>query len=317
MAATPPPPGRIHTPPTPLHGPKYDSYEPYSPRRSSRLAAQHSNQVLQSPQQHHTAHVSTPRGSRASGVSRQTKPSISPPSSPASPSASLLRLPKSRKAAPSASHYQGIVFDNCIADFSKAQLKPSATEAFGMLPTPAKTPRKRAAPNQAALKSTARVLFPSRPTTIDDAMPSPRKHKQPPNGHSSFSISALADEGDDEASSSKIEIYTDSKERVPSMDEDENNPFLSRNASSKKKVIEVSQTTRRRVKPKSEKDKQMEEAAEKDEGMIYVLYVVLDISNRQLICPADFTTIAVAARCSANMMTAPSPMMRITSVTLK
>ena len=160
------------------------------------------------------------------------------------------------------------MFDNFVADLVQAQVKPSATEAFGMLPTPAKTPRKRSSPNQAALKSTARVLFPSRPATIDDAMPSPRKHKQPAN---SFSISALADEGDDEASSSKIEIYTDSKERVPSMDEDENNPFLSRNASSKKKVIEVAQTTRRRVKPKSEKDKQMEEATQQDEGMIYVL----------------------------------------------
>ena len=275
MAATPPPPGRIHTPPTPLHGPKYDSYEPYSPRRSSRLAAQHSNQALQSPQQHRITRVSTPRSSRASGVTRQTKPTISPLSSPASPSAGSLRLPKPRKAASSASCQQDIVFDNYVADFGKAQLKPSTTEAFGMLPTPAKTPRKRVAPNQAALKSTARVLFPSRPTTIDDAMPSPRKHKQPSNSNNSFSISALADEGDDEASSSKIKIYTDSKERVPSMDEDENNPFLSRNAASKKKVIEVSQTTRRRVRPKSEKDKQMEEAAQKDEGIIYVLYVVV------------------------------------------
>jgi hypothetical protein len=217
----------------------------------------------------------------------------------------------------SASRQQIIVFDNPIADFGKAQPKPSDTEAFDMLPTPAKTPRKRAAPNQAALKSTARVLIPSRPTTIDDAMPSPRKHKQPSNSHNSFSISALADEGDDEASSSKIEIYTDSKERVPSMDEDENNPFLSRNASSKKKVIEVSQTTRRRVKQKSEKDKQMEEAAQKDEGIIYVLYVVLDASNRPLLSLADFTSTAVAARCSANMMTVPPPMMRITSAMSK
>lgn len=279
MAATPPPPGRIHTPPTPLHGPKYDSYEPYSPRRSSRLAAQHSNQALQSPQQHRNVRVSTPRSSRTVGTTRQTHPNISPPSSPASPSAGSLRLPKSRKAASSASRQPGIVFDNCVADLVKAQLKPSATETFGMLPTPAKTPRKRSSPNQAALKSTARVLFPSRPATIDDAMPSPRKHKQPAAGQNSFSISALADEGDDEASSSKIEIYTDSKERVPSMDEDENNPFLSRNAASKKKVIEVAQTTRRRVKSKSEKDKQMEEATQQDEGMIYVLYVVLDASK--------------------------------------
>lgn len=276
MAVTPPPPGRIHTPPTPLHGPKYDSYEPYSPRRSSRLAAQHSNQLLKSPQQNRSTRVSTPRSSRTLGITRQTNPNLSPPSSPTSPSTGSLRLSKPRKAAPSASQQQGIVFDNFVTDLDKAQLKSSTTETFGMLPTPAKTPRKRVAADQTVLKSTVRVLFPNRPATIDDAMPSPRKHKQPTSAHNSFSISALADEGDDEASSSKIEIYTDSKERVPSMDEDENNPFLSRNATSKKKVIEVSQTTRRRVKPKSEKDKQMEEATQKDEGMIYVLYVVPD-----------------------------------------
>jgi hypothetical protein len=232
-----------------------------------------------------------------------------------SPSAGSLRLLKPRNAAPSASRQQGIVFDNFVADFGKTQLKPSATEGFSMLPTPAKTPRKRAIANQAALKSTARVLFPSRPATIDDAMPSPRKRQQPSTNHNSFTISALADEGEDEASSSKIEIYTDSKERIPSMDEDENNPFLSRNAASKKKVIEVSQTTRRRAKPKSEKDKQMEEAAQNDEGIIYVLYVVLNASNRQLLSLADLTATAAAARCFANMTTAPPLMMRITSVT--
>src|SRR5262249_31566330 len=121
MAATPPPRGRIHTPPTPLHGPKYDSYEPYSPRPSSRLAAQHSNQVLQSPQQHRTARVSTPRSSRALRTTRKPNSSISPPSSPPSPSAGSLRLAKPRKAAPNASRQQGIGFDDFVADFGKTQ----------------------------------------------------------------------------------------------------------------------------------------------------------------------------------------------------
>lgn len=105
-------------------------------------------------------------------------------------------------------------------------------------------------------------------------MPSPRKHKQIHNGpHNSFSISALAEDGDDESTSrTKIEIYTDSKERIPTMGPDtEENPFLSKSAAGKKKVIEVSQTTRRRVMQKSEKDLKMEEAARKEEGMIYVL----------------------------------------------
>jgi len=265
MAATPPP-GRIHTPPTPLHGPKYDNYEPYSPRRSTRLA---SKPTLQSPQQHLKPRIVTPRSSRTS-TARTSTLTLSPPSSPASPSVDSLKVPKARKSTAGGSRQHDILTE----DFSKAGLKPSVAElGVAMLPTPVKTPRKRALPNQTTIKNTARILFPSRPATIDDAMPSPRKSKQTQRANNSFSITALADDGDDEASNqTQIEIYTDSKERIPTMDRDnEENPFLSKNAAGKKKVIEVSQTTRRKVKQKSEKDLKMEEAARKDEGMIYVL----------------------------------------------
>jgi len=267
MAATPPPPGRIHTPPTPLHGPKYDNFEPYSPRRSSRLA---SKSALQSPQQHLKPRIVTPHSSRTSTTHTSTL-TLSPPSSPASPSAHTLKVPKARKSAASSSRQRDILTE----DLSKAGLMPTVADlGVGMLPTPVKTPRKRALPNQATIKSTARVLFPSRPTTVDDAMPSPRKHKQNQHGvATSFSISALADDGDDEASTqAQIEIYTDSKERIPTMDHDgEENPFLSKNAAGKKKVVEASQTTRRKAKQRSEKELKMEESARKDEGMIYVL----------------------------------------------
>lgn len=41
MTSTPPPRGRLRTPPAPTHGPGYDAYSPYSgsPRRSKRLAS--------------------------------------------------------------------------------------------------------------------------------------------------------------------------------------------------------------------------------------------------------------------------------------
>jgi hypothetical protein len=126
-----------------------------------------------------------------------------------------------------------------------------------MLQTPAKTPRKRA-PQSASANGTARVLFPGRPVNIEDAMPSPRKARKAkyPNP---FSIAA---EGDDEASSSKIQIYTDSKERVPSLDEDASNPFLSRNAAKPNK---------RQKKAHTAREAAMEEAVRNDEGMVYVL----------------------------------------------
>ena len=86
MESTPPPPTRLRTPPTPRHGARYDNYEPYHPRRSARVEAQH------------------------------RIPPLSPPTSPE----------------------------------SRSTLDPST-----MLPTPNKTPRKRA---QAPAGSAARIL---------------------------------------------------------------------------------------------------------------------------------------------------------------
>jgi hypothetical protein len=135
--------------------------------------------------------------------------------------------------------------------------KPSNAETFGMLQTPAKTPRKRA-PQSTSTNSTARVLFPGRPMNIDDAMPSPRKARKSkyPNPF------AIADEDDGEGSSSKIQIYTDSKERVPTLDNDASNPFLSSNAA---------KPSKRQKKTHTARETAVEEAVRNEEGMVYVL----------------------------------------------
>lgn len=49
MAATPPMQTAIHTPPTPLHGARYDSYQPYSTRKSTRQSTQRSQRAAQTP----------------------------------------------------------------------------------------------------------------------------------------------------------------------------------------------------------------------------------------------------------------------------
>lgn len=87
-------------------------------------------------------------------------------------------------------------------------------------------------------------------------MPTPKKARK-----KAFNPFAIAEDGKAAGSSSKIEIYTDSKERVPTLDEDEANPFLSRNAAKPNK--------RRRSKAVTEEE--MEEAARNDEGLVYVL----------------------------------------------
>jgi hypothetical protein len=126
-----------------------------------------------------------------------------------------------------------------------------------MLPTPAKTPRKRALQSEASLNATVRVLFPARSATIEDAVPTPRKMRKTKG---LFSLESSArDEG---APSEKIAIYTDSKERIPTHDEDDENPFVTKKGKAKavpQKVIngdaQVPNTT---------------EAADRDEGMVYL-----------------------------------------------
>lgn len=135
-----------------------------------------------------------------------------------------------------------------------------------MLPTPAKTPRKRALESQAALTSTARVLFPNRPAHIDDAMPSPRKSRKNKK-YSAFTLQSFVEEAEEEGNSSKIEIYTDTKERVPDLNEDEDNPFVTSKKNNKARSNGVSELKRRKA---DERTARMEEAARNEEGMIYV-----------------------------------------------
>jgi hypothetical protein len=126
-----------------------------------------------------------------------------------------------------------------------------------MLQTPAKTPRKRAA--NGGINGTARVLFPGRPVNVEDAMPAPKKGRK----SKTFNPFSIPEEGEAVGSSSKIEIYTDSKERVPTRDDDDGNPFLSKNAAKPNK--------RQKSKARTEQETMMEQATRSEEGMVYVL----------------------------------------------
>ncbi|QDS75535.1 hypothetical protein FKW77_005356 [Venturia effusa] len=222
MATTPSPRGRVHTPPPPLHGPRYDNYEPYSPRRSMRVAAQRSTDHSFSSSR--PARASTPVNNQSPTFDRKR-----PSPFPASDS------------------------DTDILPTLPDRLTSSAA-SFGMFHTPAKTPRKRSVP-QGAMNGTARSLFPGRPATVEEAMPTPKKARK-----KAFNPFAIAEDGQEASSSSKIDIYTDSKDRVPTLDEDEANPFLSRNA--------AKQSKRRRNKVTTEEE--MEEAVRNEEGLVYV-----------------------------------------------
>lgn len=133
--------------------------------------------------------------------------------------------------------------------------------APGMLPTPAKTPRKRALYSEDSAKPTSRVLFPSRPASIDDV--TPRKARK--FTKNVYSLNSFEDDGE---SSKKIEIYTDSKERIPTADEDDDeNPFVTKKGKGKGKAKAKVTPQRRKKDAKAEK---MEDAVNHEEGMIYI-----------------------------------------------
>jgi len=134
-----------------------------------------------------------------------------------------------------------------------------------MLPTPSKTPRKKVVENGTVV-SAARILFPGRPANIADAMPSTRQSRK--KRVTAFSLNDIGSDVDD-GSSSKIPIYTDSKERVPDLENNDKNPFVTRKSSSIKPATNGENFLKRK-KP-SRRDEAMEEAAHNDEGIIYVL----------------------------------------------
>jgi hypothetical protein len=143
----------------------------------------------------------------------------------------------------------------------------STTFSDGMLPTPVKTPKKKVAP---ATNKTARVLFQDN-STIADFEPSPKRNRKSKryNGYSLERFSA-----EDDQSRGQIQIYTDSRDRIPQVDGSQSNPFVDHGVngetSTSRKIAGTSK--RRRVSGEQKKvDPQVAAAIEDDEGMVYVL----------------------------------------------
>lgn len=142
----------------------------------------------------------------------------------------------------------------------------------GSIPTPRKTPRKRAVKHDEQVSSTARVLFPSLHSNLEETTTSPRKLRKGKK-QIAFSLEDLAEERN-RGSGEKMEIYTDSKERVPDADEgdDEQNPFAVRKSGRKTRPSRLSDSaTRKRSVTQSGMSEQIDQAVANDEGLVYVL----------------------------------------------
>ncbi|KAL9613841.1 MAG: hypothetical protein Q9167_001639 [Letrouitia subvulpina] len=130
------------------------------------------------------------------------------------------------------------------------------------LPTPAKTPRKKAAETSSVISSTARVLFPNN----EDTIPTPQKKGRRSRRHAGFSLDSSFD---DPEHGESIKIFTDSKEKIPELDTTEDNPFYG--DSLNEGVSEPRETKSKKNRKKDVMGSQfIEEAFNHEEGMVYV-----------------------------------------------
>lgn len=250
---TPPPTSAIHEPPAPKHGWE-DNYEPYSPRKSSRVSAR----------QQRAAHTPPPAGraSHSSPVTiKRSNMPASPPSTIAKKGGRRISGALDHESTASAAAALGI--ESHMGE-SKMDA-PRSTTAFarsnGMLPTPDKTPKKRPTQAAAGISSIARNLFPIRPESIEEVMPSPRKKGTKYKGFTMDSFGA-----EEEA---PIQIFTDSSERIPEVDMSADNPFYNASAVLPEPTKRASK--RRKLTVPGEGEQTIEQAGRRDDGLVYVL----------------------------------------------
>lgn len=146
---------------------------------------------------------------------------------------------------------------------SKIETQTSVVRNNGMLPTPAKTPKKQPKEKSSAIASVARNLFPIRGETVEEAMPSPKKRGR--KRYTGFTLDSFEAEAD-----GPIPIYTDSHDRVPEVDVSSSNPFYGESDSAVPDPIKRS-SKRRKVSITDEGGETIESAEHRDDGLVYVL----------------------------------------------
>lgn len=92
-------------------------------------------------------------------------------------------------------------------------------------------------------------------------MPTPRKGRR--NTKDVYSLDSFHAQMED--AGEQIPIYTDSKDRVPTADDEEDNPFVTKKGKAKAKGSAP------KPRKTDAKTKKMEDAVDRDEGMIYLL----------------------------------------------
>ncbi|TGJ81751.1 hypothetical protein E0Z10_g7014 [Xylaria hypoxylon] len=248
--STPSPPGSVHTPGTPKHG-YSDSWEPFSPRKSARISSR----------QQSTKRTPSPRSSFQSTRSSTKSSTLfsTPATSPIKkrqPTMDSVRRAAANLTAEGTTNAASFLGISPKPQQQKPQGAISTSHSTGMLPTPAKTPRKQ--PNtktEAASRNIARTLF-----ATDEEMLTPKKKAKKYTGLTLDSFRA-------EDMEENIEIFTDSRDHFPRVDESAENPFYGDHV--------VAEPSKRRSKRKpisvpGEGRQSVEDAVKRTDGVLVV-----------------------------------------------
>ncbi|KAF3404350.1 hypothetical protein DPV78_002781 [Talaromyces pinophilus] len=249
MATTPPPSDfrELREPRAPRHGAGYDSFDPYPTRQSARLAGQRSSE----------AHATPPPPSPKKSTRRNEVGTLSPPStlSPRKKTVrgkgSLLNEIQDLESSDLSDGAGGASAHN----FSRSGILPG--HSF-LLPTPAKTPRHQK--SIGSFGATARSLFP-----VNASSSSPAKSTKKPSG---FSLDSFHE--DSTGNSYSIEIFTDSRDRIPVANKSLDNPFLSKPELKMSSDSETPKAKRQRVSSRQVAPEiDPKEAVKRTDGMLY------------------------------------------------
>jgi hypothetical protein len=134
-----------------------------------------------------------------------------------------------------------------------------------MLPTPAKTPKKRPSEAAPGIAAIARDLFPIRAETVEEVMPSSKKKGR--KRYTGFTLDSFEAEDED---ATPIQIYTDSHDRVPEVDPSADNPFYGKNSIAQPEPTKRS-SKRRKITVPGEGEQTLEETEQREDGLVYVL----------------------------------------------
>ncbi|KAF4344919.1 hypothetical protein FBEOM_1205 [Fusarium beomiforme] len=251
-STTPPPATRVRTPPTPRLG-YQDNWEPFTPRKSARI----SSQRIRSP-----SPGASHRQVQSPNTAKKSNKNLS--AAIASPLPHKKRMPSSDFVRRATENMQAETSHDGSSRRTHARSTSSVTGAAGMLPTPSKTPQKPPTEKKSAhIKSVARNLFSS---DADEATLTPRKRAS--KKYSGISMESFSVEEVEEP----IEIFTDTRDRVPVRDQSQENPFLTLENPLFGDAPRPEVTKRhdkRKVKVPGEGIKTVDDLADRKDGMVY------------------------------------------------